>query len=185
MRRAAVAIGSLFDQLGHSADEVCEAIGAGLPSAVRDAAVRQARVRGDDPNRIYNDAWIHCRDTDQPTAFYEQQARRVQAALRTVPDSALLHTTLAIAQMRARQHENAIASCAESDRLIGDRSTGLRSINAAVASICFSRLERAADAQATAQRARQAAMESGSSNEVDVRTLLLEAESLIAPPDVK
>ncbi|MBX3403152.1 MAG: protein kinase [Phycisphaeraceae bacterium] len=187
IRRATVATGDLFSRSGYSAEEVCEALAAapGLPKAVRDAALQQARIRGDDPLRIYNDVWIECRKTDQPLAFYEKHVRRAMAGARTAPTSPLLRTTLAIAQMRALQNEAAIASCAESDRLIGDRPTVLRSVNASVASICLSRLGRVTDAQATAQRARQIAADTGLLENVDVRQLLLEAEALIPPPEEK
>jgi serine/threonine protein kinase/WD40 repeat protein len=81
-----------------------------LPDEIRQAALRMARARDPHPKYLASAAWAILRDAERTKDDYAEALRLMEIACRVRPDSTGLRHGLGVAQFRAGQWANALAT---------------------------------------------------------------------------
>jgi len=113
-------VDQLFDQYRLTAD-VIAALNAdpSLAPAVRDAAIRLARARGDDPMELFGASQAIAWSPGHTDADYRRAVRYAEAAAREVPSSARFAETLGLALYRVGRYRESVAAFRRADSLRG------------------------------------------------------------------
>jgi tetratricopeptide (TPR) repeat protein len=113
-------VDQLFEQYRLSADVIAALNGdPSLAPAVRDAAIRLARARGDDPMELFGACQAIAWSPGHTGADYRRAVRYAEAAAREVPSSARFAETLGLALYRAGRYRDSVAAFRRADSLRG------------------------------------------------------------------
>jgi tetratricopeptide (TPR) repeat protein len=113
-------VDQLFDNLRLSADVIAALDGdPSLARPVRDAAIRLAQARGDDPMDLFGASQAIAWSPGHSDADYRRAVRYAEAAARAVPSSARFTETLGLALFRVGRYRDSVAAFRRADSLRG------------------------------------------------------------------
>jgi Flp pilus assembly protein TadD len=142
-----------------------------LDHAVRGAALRIAKARGDNPYRLNQEAWAVVQKPGGAADTYALALRKAETACRVDPDHSPIRTTLGAAQYRTGQFQEAVATLTKADQF----NQGVPG-DLAFLAMAQHQLGRADEAQATLARLREVLKKPEWVNNAASQAFLREAE---------
>ena len=113
-------VDQLFDQLRLTADVIAALKGdSSLAPVVRDAAIRLARARGDDPMELFGASQAIAWSPGHTDADYRRAVRYAEAAAREVPSSARFAELFGLALYRVGRYRESVAAFRRADSIRG------------------------------------------------------------------
>jgi hypothetical protein len=145
-----------------------------LDRAIRDAAVRIAKARGDNPYVLNQEAWAVVQKPGGDADAYALALRKAETAYRGDSDHGPIRTTLGAAQYRMGQFQESVATLTKADQI----NQGVPS-DLAFLSMAQHQLGREGESRATLTRLREILKKPEWVNDTASQALLREAEELL------
>jgi eukaryotic-like serine/threonine-protein kinase len=149
----------------------------GLTEAVREEAVRVAKVYPEDPEDLNRASWEVVKAPGATKAELELALRRAEAACRIVPQETYL-TTLGAARFRTGEHAQALAALQQADRLLQAKKHSSNT-NLAFLAMAYQQVGQFDKARETLAALRESLKTVVSAKDPDLKGLVWEAETLI------